>query len=147
MRSGANLIEVLVASAILAAVFLPLFGLFRGGVRTTKYTEDRLRALTIAQEQIQTIQHAVSINRKSLDLVVRAHMLDAPTTIPGATGSFSNYVVDSRYRVTTEVDPDYVVAFEDLEAFVTHASVRVDWNLGKEERYLVLETLLDRTYE
>lgn len=138
MRRGVNLIEVLVASAILAAVFLPVFGVFRSGVRTTKYTEDRLRALTIAQEQIQALRHAATINRLSADLVVRAYQLQ--------TG-FPSYTVDERYKVTTEVDPDYLVEQGGQEATVMHVRVRIDWTLVDQPRSLELETLLDRAYE
>lgn len=139
-RKGLNLIEVLVASAILAAVFLPLFGAFRGGVRTTKYTEDRLRALTIAQEQLQAIRHSVRINRHSLDRVLRGYLV-------GAGGAWPAHVVDQRYKVSTEVDPDYEVEFGTLTATVTWVKVTVEWKLGDLPKVLVLETLLDRAYE
>lgn len=128
------------ASAILAALFLPLFGAFRGGVRTTKYTEDRLRALTIAQEQLQAIRHAVRINRHSLDRVLRGYLLESG-------GNWPVHVVDQRYKVRTEVDPDYEVSYGTFTATVTWVRVTVDWSLLDQEKTLVLETLLDRAYE
>jgi hypothetical protein len=129
-----------VASAILAAVFLPLFGAFRGGVRTTKYTEDRLRALTIAQEQLQAIRHAVRINRHSLDRVLRGYLV-------GTGGNWPEHVVDQRYKLTTEVEPDYEVTFGTVVAYVTWVRVTVTWTLADQPRTLVLETFLDRAYE
>ena len=139
-RKGLNLIEVLVASAILAAVFLPLFGAFRGGVRTTKYTEDRLRALTIAQEQLQSIRHAVRINRHSLDRVLRGYLV-------GTGGDWPPHVIDQRYKVITEVDPDFEVTHGALTATVTWVKVTIEWSLADQPKTLVLETLLDRAYE
>lgn len=138
MRDGFNLVEVLVASAILAAVFLPLFGVFQSGVRTTKSTEDRLRAMTIAQEQVQTVRHAATINRHSSEVVVRGHLL---------TSGFAPYVVDGRYTVTTEIDPDYLVSSGAQEATVILIRVRVDWKLVDKARSLTLESFLDRAYD
>jgi prepilin-type N-terminal cleavage/methylation domain-containing protein len=138
MRDGFNLVEVLVASAILAVVFLPLFGVFQSGVRTTKYTEDRLRAMTIAQEQVQTVRHAATINRHSVDAVVRAHLVQS---------SFAPYVVDGRYKVTTEIDPDFLVRFGVQEATVLAIKVTVEWKLVDQVRSLTLESLLDRAYD
>lgn len=137
MRAGFNLIEVLVAVGILAAVFVPVFGVFRSGVRTTKYTEDRLRALTIAQQQIEAIRHGATINRRSLEMVVREHL---------ASNGFEKYTVDGRYEVTTEVDPDWVVEEGGTEAHVVRVRVLVSWKMGKDARTLSLVTYLDRAY-
>ncbi len=138
MRRGFNLIEVLVAIAILAAVFVPVFSLFQSGVRTTKYTEDRLRALHIALQQIETLRHAATINRKSLDMVVREHLV---------AGGFRTFAVDERYQVTTSVDPDFEVREGSLRASVCKVKVTVDWKLADDPRQLVLETWVDRAYE
>lgn len=138
MRSGLNLIEVLVAVAILAVLFVPVFDVFQSGVQTTKYTEDRLRALTIGAQQIEAVRHAASINRKSLEAVVRGHLL---------AGGFQPYVIDNRYRVETTVDPDFKVNANGSEAFVCKVRVKVDWQLSGDERTLSLETLVDRAYE
>lgn len=138
MRKGLNLVEILVAMAVVGALFLPIFTLLRSGVRTTKYTEDRLRALTIAQQQIQTIRHAVSINRESLDRVVRTYL---------ENGGFESFPVEGRYQVYTEIEPDFVVRHGSQEAYVTKAVVLVEWELSGKYRSLILETLLDRTYE
>jgi prepilin-type N-terminal cleavage/methylation domain-containing protein len=136
-RRGLSLVEILVAVAIVAAVFIPVFRLFMAGVEATKYTEDRLRAFAIAKRQIEAIKHANTINRTSHDLLVRAY-----GTAPG----FSPYTVDGRYRVLTHVDPAFEVSENGVTAEVTFVRVRVEWELQGVERNLELETFVDRAY-
>ena len=136
-RRALSLVEILVAVAIVAAVFIPVFRLFMAGVEATKYTEDRLRAFSIAKRQIEAIKHANTINRTSHDLLVRT-FVDSP--------GFAPYVVDERYRVLTHVDPAFTVQENGVDAEVTYVRVRVEWELQGVERNLELETYIDRAY-
>lgn len=140
LRAGFNLIEVLIALAILAAVFVPVFSLFQSGVRATKSSEDRMRALNVALQQIEAVRHAASINKESLEQVVVQHLVDNG-------GQFPVYTVDERYTVETEVDPDFQVDEGGVQATVTRVKVIVTWKLNKDDRRLALETFLDRAYE
>ena len=132
-----SLVEVLVAIAILAAVFLPVFNLFMQGVTATKYTEDRLRAFSIAKRQIETVKHANFINRSSHEGLLKDFVY--------STG-FQPYVVDGRYKVSTTVDPEFTVSQNGVDAVVTYVEVKVDWEISGAQREVVLETFLDRKY-
>lgn len=137
VREGLSLVEVLVAVAIVATVFIPVFNLFMAGVEATKYTEDRLRAFSIAKRQIEAVRHAESINRLSHEQVTAAFV---------ASPGFQPYTVDDRYRVVTVVDPSFLVEENGRQARVTYVKVQVDWVIMGDERSLVLDTYLDRTY-
>ncbi len=135
---GLSLVEVLVAVAILAVVFVPVFNLFMQGVTATKYTEDRLRAFSIAKRQVEAIRHANNINKTSNEKLTKAFV---------ASPGFAPYTVDSRYKVTTTVDPEFSVTENGAEATVTYVEVRVQWEISGAERELVLETYLDKKYQ
>ena len=132
-----SLVEVLVAVAIVAVVFIPVFSLFMAGVEATTYTEDRLRAFSIAKRQIEAIRHANTINRLSHEQLTAA-FADSP--------GFQPYMVDDRYEVTTEVNPHHLVEGGGRQAEVTYVKVTVRWTIAGTERSLVLDTFLDRSY-
>ena len=136
-RTALSLVEVLVAVAILAVVFVPVFNLFMQGVTATKYTEDRLRAFSIAKRQIEAIRHANNINRTSHEKLTKAFV-----SSPG----FAPYTVDNRYKVTTTVDPEFSVDEGGASAVVTYVEVKVEWQISGDDRELVLETYLDKKY-
>ena len=55
MRRGMTIIEVLVAAMIMAAVAVPLLGLFQGGVRTTKATIQEVVGANLAAEMAEQV--------------------------------------------------------------------------------------------
>ena len=136
-NNALSLVEVLVAVAIVAVVFVPVFNLFMQGVTATKYTEDRQRAFSIAKRQIESIRHANKIDRKSHSLVT-ADFVNSPGFIP--------YTVDNRYKVTTVIDPDFEVSENGVQAKLSSVEVKVEWEITGSERSLVLETYIDRAY-
>jgi len=136
-RRALSLVEILVAIAILAVVFIPVFRLFMAGVEATKYTEDRLRAFSVAKRQLEAIKHANTINRTSHEHLLSAFVL-APSFVP--------YTVDNRYKVLTHVDPTFNVTENGATANLVYVRVRVEWQLQGVERTLELETYVDRTY-
>ncbi|MBI4866738.1 MAG: prepilin-type N-terminal cleavage/methylation domain-containing protein [Candidatus Wallbacteria bacterium] len=136
-RSAVTLVEVLVALAILAAVFIPAFELFRSGASTARYTEDRLRAFLIAQQQIEILKHAATINKYSMErLVGELFKGTNPRT----------FVVESRYTVTLSADTNFQVEAEGKKALLCHVKCEVDWQHADEPRHVELEALLDRVY-
>lgn len=136
-RSAVTLVEMLVALGILGVVFLPVFELFRSGAQTQRYTEDRLRAFLIAQQQIEILKHACTINKYGMERLVGEFF---------KTGNPRKFVVEQRYHVTLGVDPDFKVAAEGRTAKVCHVKAEVDWELSGEARHVELEALIDRVY-
>lgn len=136
-HAGVTLVEMLVALAILGAVFVPVFSVFRSGVETTRYTEDRLRAFLIAQEQIEILKHACTINKYSVEKLVGEYF---------KAGTPKRFTVENRYNVTLAVDPAFEVEAEGKKALVCHVKVEVDWELSGESRHVELESLIDRVY-
>ncbi|MBI4871273.1 MAG: prepilin-type N-terminal cleavage/methylation domain-containing protein [Candidatus Riflebacteria bacterium] len=118
-RGGVTLVEVLVAMAILGVLFIPVFNLFRSGVETTRYTEDRLRAFLIAQQQLEILKHACTINKYSMDRLVAEYFKGRNP---------HRFVVERRYNVTLTVDPKFQVAAEGRKAQVCHVRVDVDFD-------------------
>lgn len=55
-RSGLNLVEVLVASALLGLIAVPLFDLFGSGLRTTHATIGEIRAANLAAELAEQLE-------------------------------------------------------------------------------------------
>lgn len=136
-RRGLSLTEVLIATAVMVVVFVPLFRVFLSGVTTTRSTEDRLRAFSLAQQQIEVLKAAAAINRHSHEQITRAH-LDG--------GGFAPFMVDDRYCVSTFVDADREVESHGRRARLCHVRVVVNWKIKGQERELELETMFDRSY-
>ena len=54
-KRGMSIVEVLVAAMIMAAVAIPLLGLFQGGVRTTKATIQEVVGANLAAEMAEQV--------------------------------------------------------------------------------------------
>ncbi|MBI3891914.1 MAG: prepilin-type N-terminal cleavage/methylation domain-containing protein [Candidatus Wallbacteria bacterium] len=134
---GVTLVEILVALAILAAVFIPAFELFRSGASTARYTEDRLRAFLIAQQQIEILKHACTINKYSTDKLVGELFKG---------GNPRRFVVEGRYHVALAADTNFQVEAEGKKAVVCNVKCEVDWEANGEARHVELEALIDRVY-
>ena len=140
--------EVLVGCFIAVVIFVPLSQLLLTGATTAQYSEDYLRALTIAKGQIELFKHAAKINKYAVDKLITAH---------AAQGGFKDFEVDGIYKVSTEVDPQFHLSELDglqcgssplsLDASLVHVKVRVDWKISGEDRDLLVEAFIDRAYQ
>lgn len=144
-RRGFSLLEVVVGVFILGVLFMPLSQTFVTGAKVTQYSEDYLRAVTVARSQIEMLRHAAKINKYAMERLVTAH---------AAAGGFKPFTVDGKYQVSMQVDPQFSVAeVPDLQgvpggtdAVLLRVKVRVDWNVAGDPRHLELEALVDRAY-
>ncbi len=136
-RQAVTLVEILVAVAMLGVLFIPVFDLFRSGAATAQYTEDRLRAFLIAQQQVETIKHACQVDKYAMEKLVGEYF---------SNGNPRKFRVEDRYDVTLFVDPSFPVEAEGRKALVCFVRVDVDWILSGEPRHVELEALVDRAY-
>lgn len=136
-RRGLSLTEVLIATAVMVIVFVPIFRVFLSGVSTTRSIEDRLRAFALARQQIELVKAAARIDGRSHEGITLSHL---------AAGGFEPFVVDERYCVTTFVDGRREVEAKGRRARVCHVRVLVNWEIRGEDRELELETMVDRAY-
>jgi len=143
-RQGFTVLEVLVGVVIAVVLFLPLSDMLVTGATAVQYTEDYLRALTIAKGQIEMLRHAVQINKYAVDHLLTDYI---------AKGGFQPFVVDGVYHVTLEVDPQFSSSDlrQDVELPATtsrlvHVRARVDWQIAGPPRKLELAAFIDREY-
>lgn len=104
-ETGAGLIEVMVASALVLIIFFGLSAFYRNGRMQLGLEEDRRRAVAIAQAR--------------LDGLRRDYRYDAIATLDGSDTTF---VVDGRnFRV------DHAVVIDTPESNAATVTVTVNW--------------------
>ncbi|MBI4870491.1 MAG: prepilin-type N-terminal cleavage/methylation domain-containing protein [Candidatus Riflebacteria bacterium] len=133
VRKGVSLIEVLVAIALLGLLVAAALQLFHGGLISGKAAEDRMRALSLAQRELEIAKQAAATSRSSLSELLAQRAFN------------KTYEVDSFFHVDVRVNADAKLEVNGLGARVGEAVVTVHWNRGRAEE-LVLSTLLDRAY-
>jgi len=135
-RGGFSFVEVLVAVTILGAASAALFLTFHAGALEGKISEDRLKALALAQKEVERIKQVAAMGRGSLE-----HFWDSPAK------RVKRYVVDDCYTVLVTVDPKKAVTLGGSTAEVGEALVTVSWQRpARGEEHVQLSTIIDQAY-
>lgn len=116
------MVEILLAVGVLAAMTVPMIGLFQAGNRVGVASDNRLRAALLAHEIIERVRGEMDHwTLKSARRVSRPQVrLSAPKGV--------TYGVETR------------LLSEDLEELV----VTIRWREGRHERKLALKSLVSR---
>lgn len=136
-RTGAfSFIEILVAITVLGLAVTVLFVTFHSGALEGKISEDRLKAMTLAQRELEQVKQIAALGRGSLE-----QFFGDPDK------QVKRYVVDELYTVLTTVDPRKKVTVGSSTAEVGEATVTVSWfRPGRGEEHVQLAALIDQAY-
>jgi len=135
-KAGFSFIEVLFGAAIFAMAALVLMTTFQGGAREAKTSEDHLKAITIAQKEIERVKQVASLGRDSIKKF---------WSNPGER--VRRYTVDNFYKVATEIDANRKVEIGGSPAEVGEIVVSVSWfRRGKGEEELIFSSIFDQAY-
>lgn len=135
-RRAFSLVEVLVAVTILGVAIVALFVTFHSGSLEAKIGEDRMKALAIAQKEIERIKQLAQMSRGSL----QGFWGDPKKQLKA-------YQVDNLYKVQIVVDPQKPIKVGKATAQVGEASVSVTWTRPlRGDCELTLTTIIDQAY-
>jgi len=141
---GLTLIEIMTASVILAMVLIPLFLMYSQTMDTISYTEDELKAFSIAQREIERLKSWNSIKKQSLE-----HL----AIMTGSEGKkFPKIEKDSKFRYFRKIIPNVTLTANDVPAPLRNAKVgkistTVFWvdKYGK-DKSLTLRCFIEKKY-
>ncbi len=135
-RRAFSLVEVLVAITILGVAVVTLFVTFHSGSLEAKIGEDRMKALALAQKELERIKQLAALGRGSL----QDFWGDPKKQI-------KSYIVDDFYNVQVVVEPVRSVDFGKSKAEVGEATVTVSWKRPmRGDSELILTTIIDQAY-
>ncbi len=132
------------AAVIMAMVMIPLFLMYSQTMDTISYTEDELKAFSIAQREIERMKSWNSINKQSLEhlsILVKSENLTNPRTEKDSKFKYYREIVSNASLTVSDVPTEL------LNAKVGKLSATVLWKdkRGK-SRKLTLRCFVEKRY-
>lgn len=135
-RRGFSFIEVLFGVAIFAVAVIVLMTTFQSGARDAKTSEDHLKAITIAQKEIERVKQVAALGRGSIEKF---------WSDPGAR--VRTYTVDNFYKVAVEINPSLKVTVGSSKAEIGEIIVSVSWfRKTKGDQEVLFTSAFDQAY-
>lgn len=135
-RQGFSFIEVLFAVSIFATAAIILITTFQSGAREAKTSEDHLKAITIAQKEIERVKQVAALGRGSIEKF---------WSNPSAR--VRTYTVDDFYKVAVEINPVFEANIGGSKAEVGEIIVSVTWyRRAKGAQEVIFCSIFDQAY-
>jgi prepilin-type N-terminal cleavage/methylation domain-containing protein len=117
-RKGFTLLEVLVATAILAIAITVILQLFSANLRAISVSGDIVSAASLAESRMREILDDTSLDEKSFSEVTR-----------------------DGYRIDVSITDTLKDRTDNLNVRLLEIDLKVSWERGAKQRYLTLRTL------
>ena len=135
-KHGFSFIEVLFGVAVFAVAAIVLMTTFGAGARDAKMSEDQLKAITIAQKEIERVKQVAALGRGSIQKF---------WSKPGER--VRAYTVDDFYKVAVEINPAFQADIGGSKAEVGEIVVSVRWfRQSKGHQEVLFSSIFDQAY-
>lgn len=135
-RCGFSFIEVLFGVAIFAVAVIVLITTFQSGAVDAKTSEDHLKAITIAQKEIERVKQVAALGRGSIEKFWSDPAVRVRT-----------FTVDNFYKVAVEINPSLKVNIGSSKAELGEIVVSVNWfRQAKGQQEVLFCSAFDQAY-